>query len=33
LPADLQTVRAALAAFAHSPEPAAPATLVRLRFT
>jgi DNA-binding MarR family transcriptional regulator len=29
----LQTVRAALAAFARSPEPAAPATPVRLRFT
>ena len=29
----LQTVRAALAAFARSPEPAAPATQVRLRFT
>ena len=29
----LQTVRAALAAFAHSPEPAAPATPVRIRFT
>jgi DNA-binding MarR family transcriptional regulator len=29
----LQTVRAALAAFAHSPEPAAPSTQVRLRFT
>ena len=29
----LQTVRAALAAFAHGPEPAAPATQVRLRFT
>lgn len=29
----LQTVRAALAAFAHSPEPAAPTAQVRLRFT
>ena len=29
----LQTVRAALAAFARSPEPAAPAAQVRLRFT
>ena len=29
----LQTVRAALAAYAHSPEPAAPTTQVRLRFT
>src|SRR5215831_8937228 len=29
----LQTVRAALAAFAHSPEPPAPTTQVPLRFT
>ena len=29
----LQTVRAALAAYAHSPEPAAPTATVRLRFT
>jgi DNA-binding MarR family transcriptional regulator len=29
----LQTVRAALAAYAHSPEPATPTTQVRLRFT
>jgi DNA-binding MarR family transcriptional regulator len=29
----LHTVRAALAAYAHSPEPAAPTTQVRLRFT
>lgn len=29
----LQTVRAALAAFAHSPEPAAPTAQVRLHFT